>query len=223
MDHYEYLGVSPTATAEDIKAAYLRKRAHLQSSEIDEQQRTEQLQLLDEAFAEATAALAESTEEGGDDSLNSAGESSEHTAIALTDIAGAIAISEPDSPKPQRECIQCGTLNPIQATMCQACGQQIARPCPACGQLISLQESVCPRCDTVIAEYDHQRFVEAEVAHKRVQDERRTSSARVNALEAIHRINARRGLIFWFIVMMLCIGLTLITTFLYNYFSQIYY
>jgi hypothetical protein len=216
MDYYEYLDIPATATLEEIKSAYLSKRAQLQSAEMDEPSRTEQLGLLDKAYA----VLVEMAQDA--EIAFPVPEVTGSTALTLKGIAGDLALPQTPQTKPQRPCPHCGALNPIQATMCQVCGQQMARPCPACGQIISLIETVCPRCDAVIAEYDQRRFVEAEVIQKQVTDERRASRARVDALEAIHRLNAQLGVVFWVIVVMLCVGLTLITTFLYNYFSQIY-
>lgn len=216
MDYYEYLGISAAATLEEIKSAYLTKRAQLQSAEMDDQPRAEQLRSLDKAYA----LLIETAQNAEASQVAPAATNS--TALTLKETAGALSLPQPPQPKPQRPCPHCGALNPVQATMCQGCGQQMARPCPACGQIISLIETVCPRCDAVIAEYDQRRFVEAEVVQKQVTDERRASRTRVDALEAIHRLNARLGILFWFIVVMLCMGLTLITTFLYNYFSQMY-
>jgi hypothetical protein len=217
MDYYEYLGIPTTATLEEIKAAYLNKRAQLQSGEVDEQHLETQLQSLDKAY-EILLEAAQSAE-----AASSAQEITDRTALAIKGVASDLALAQAPQPKPQRPCPHCGALNPVQATMCLTCGQQMARPCPACGQLVSLVENVCPRCDTVIPEYDRRRFAEAEIIQKQVTDERRASRTRVDALEAIHRINARMGVVFWVIVVVLCVGLTLITAFLYNYFSQIYH
>ncbi len=217
MDYYKYLGIPTTATAEEITSAYLHKRAELQSSEADEQELDEQLRLLDKAYEDLIDT------EQNTDAAQTSPETTERTALALRDKTSDLALAQASLARPQRPCQHCGEPNPVQATMCKKCGEQISRPCPACGQIVALTEEVCPRCDTVIVEYDQRRFVEAEVVHKKVQDERRASRTRVDALEAIHRINARRGVIFWLIVVTLCISLTIITTFLYNYFSQIYH
>ncbi len=217
MDYYEHLGIPITATLEEIKSAYLHKRAELQSSEVDEPQRETQLQGLDKAYSVLIDAAQNTATHSPEP------ESSGGTVLALKKTGGDLTLSQIPQPKLQRPCPHCGALNPIQATMCLTCGQQMARPCPACGQLVLLTDPVCPRCDTVIPEYDRRRFAEAEIIQKQVTDERRTSSARVDALETIHRINARLGVVFWLIVIMLCVGLTLITAFLYNYFSQVYH
>jgi hypothetical protein len=62
---------------------------------------------------------------------------------------------------------------------------------------MALDEALCPRCGTLVGEYDRRRFAEALAAGERIQEERRLSETRVDALEARHRLNAWQGLLFW--------------------------
>lgn len=220
-DYYAYLEIPETATAEQIEAVYHRKRTRLQFAELDEEVRRAQLQQLDEAYAVLQDKVRPTKAEPAKE-LEPIQDDVESKAIAPQGANLSLAPLQPQQTRPQRRCPYCQALNPAQATMCLNCGEQISRPCPACGQMIALDEKICPRCDTIIPEYDQRRFVEAETIQKRVEDERRASKVRVDALEAIHRINARLGVIFWLIVMVLCVGLTVATSLLYTYFSQVY-
>lgn len=217
-DYYQLLNLQPTATTSEIKTAYAHKRAKLSTSEAEtEEQIAEQLSALDEAYAMLNDP---NRRAAYDRSLHA---DSQAKALAIAEQPSAIvAPHAPPVPIVQQACPHCGALNPIQATMCSECGEQVSRPCPNCGQPVILGQTVCTRCDTFVPEYDKRRFAEAVSTEQRVQQERRASEARVAALEVVHRANARWGALFWLVVVALCIGLTVLAVFLSNYFAQNY-
>lgn len=116
-------------------------------------------------------------------------------------LAVASAPMTPPLPTTTRACPHCAAPNPAQATNCVTCGQQMTRPCPNCGLPLLLAEQACSRCHTPVTEYDHRRFVEAIAIEGRVQQERRESDARVEALEGAHLTRARFGVVFWLVVL----------------------
>lgn len=217
MNYYELFNLPLTATVDEIRAAYHRERAQLLASDQETgDQAGEQLRLLEEACATLT-----------DTERRAAYDHSLRPAIpvqALTVAGQLAAMALPEVPPlvSQQPCPHCGELNPVQATMCGECGKQISRPCPQCGQAILLGQKVCTRCNILIPEYDQRRMVEAVMTEKRVQEERRISESRVEALETVHTANRRMGIIFWLVVTGLCAVLAVLGSILYNFFEQAY-
>jgi ribosomal protein L40E len=201
-DHYQLLNVSPTASADQIQAAYHRERARLLASAAEDETRiAPALASLEQAFV----VLSDAAQRAAYDQSRS---QTGTTALTVANIPSALQTSNqaPTRPIEQRVCPHCGSLNPAQATLCANCGKQISRRCPKCGNPVALVERVCGRCGTVIAEYDQNRFAQSVALEKQIQDERRVSEVRVSALEATHRANRRFGFIFWAIVFALLIG-----------------
>ena len=219
-DYYRILNLQPTATPLEIKAAYARERAELLAiGEGDDERIAEQLSALEHAYV----ILSDPNQRTAYDRSLRAG-SQVKDLILVEQPAAIIAPQAPPVPVVQQACPhpKCGALNPIQATMCGQCGKQISHPCPKCGQPVVLGQTVCARCNTIIREYNERRLAKALVTEKRVDQERRVSESRVVALEAIHRANAKWGVLFWLVVTALCIGLTVAAVFLYNYFTLTY-
>ncbi|MCL4299596.1 MAG: DnaJ domain-containing protein [Anaerolineae bacterium] len=212
MSHYQLLNLSPTATTEEIKAAYNRERAHLLVTEAESGNHVnEQLNRLDEAYTTLTDA------ERRIDYDRSLGIDTPAQAIAVTEQpTGIVTYSPPQISTGQQTCPHCGSMNLIQANTCEKCGGQIARPCPQCGQRVMLSQKICSRCNTLISEYDERRFTEAVTLEKHIQEERRIAEARVVALEASHMINRRAGIVFWLVVAGLGIGLILLAIILFS-------
>lgn len=208
-DHYKRLELTPTATQKEIRAAHAKLRAEWQElARKGDEQASEQLRLLDEAYA----TLADRNRRAAYD--RSLRNRTPGGALALTTQSASIVV--PDSPPVtmlERPCLHCGKLNPIQVTICQHCGQQVARPCPQCGQPVPLRQAVCPRCNIPIQEYDQHRFAEATLVEQRVQHERHESKSRHQALEAMHKAMHRQGAIFWLAVLVACGALTAIAVF----------
>lgn len=208
--YYELLQVPQTATPDEIKAAYLRERERLAVQETDPAGASALLQELDEAYA----VLVDSNRRLAYDRTLSADQESTELVVATPPI---LPVAPPMPPVPQQNCPHCGKPNPIQATICAFCHQQISRSCPQCGQPVLVNATVCPRCGTYVPEYDLRRFAEAKVTEQRVKQEREKSESRVATLEAGHRANLKLGVVFWTVVFLLCVGLAALAFFLHSY------
>jgi ribosomal protein L40E len=219
QDYYDRLGVSSTATAQEITDAYLEARARLLDDGSDSEPEEGSSDVLDSELRELDVAYISLLQSGrlADGEMRDTPKQ-EMVEAPDRNVLAQFSISEDTSP--QRRCPHCGEVNPIQAAQCLSCGQQISRPCPRCGFRVNLKAQVCPRCHVVIHEYDEQRFAEAMAVEKRTQEERRASHSRVQALEAVHRANARLGLLFWLIVLVVSIGLCVGFSVLYSYLLQ---
>ena len=210
---YHTLEVLPTATTDEIKEAYSRLRAKLAASNLEESELAPKISELDEAYA----VLSDPNERANyDRSLGTTSPSSQ-SSLALLEQPPTILRPEVSTPLVQRPCPYCGSLNPIQATMCKHCGQQITRPCSNCGHAVHLGQSVCPRCNTFLPEYDQRRLAQALIVEQKTQAERLESESKVQSLETGHRIRAAQGVVFWVIVGLGCIALTIIPILVYNY------
>ncbi len=214
-DHYHRLGLVSTATQEEIQTAYTKLHAEWQElARKGDEQAPEQLRLLDEAYT----TLADPNRRAAYD--RSLRDQASDTALVLaTQPTGVIIPDSPAVPILERQCPHCRTPNPIQITVCQNCGGQISRPCPQCGQPVSLNQAVCPRCNVPVKEYDKHRFAEATHVNQQVQHERREAESRHRALEAMHKVMRRQGVVFWLAVMVACATLTAIAIFVANLFN----
>ncbi len=217
-DLYQTLGVLPTAMPDEITTAYARERARLiaqeAAAEAGNPGAAGQLQALDEAYA----TLSDASRRAAYD--RSAGGGSSPGALIVSTQPNAIVVPQTPVPVVQQACPHCGALNPVQATMCSQCGQQVSRSCPNCGQPVLLNQTVCPRCNTVLKEYDLRRYAEAVVVEKYVNEDRSASEARVQAAEAVHRVRAVQGMFFWLVVCGTCVGLMVLAVLAFNYFLQ---
>lgn len=211
-NYYQLLNILPTATADEIRAAYTRERARQIAQSVGADQGDAMLQALDEAY---TTLIDPNQRAAYDRSLSA----SPH-AEALV-LAGSTAVptplAAPPVPVPQQGCPHCGVLNPTRATICLSCHRQISLACPQCGQPVQWGQTVCPRCETVLAEYNLQRQVQKEAVEQTIRRERREASARIEAGDAMYRAQIRMGTLFWTIVVLLCIGMALFTVFVSNY------
>ncbi len=214
---YKTLNLLPTARPEEIRAAHARERERLLADNAtDREEIAEQLLAVDEAYA----TLSDPNRRAAYD--RSLGIGSAGGALVLaTQPTAVVAPQAPPAPIVQQACPQCGALNPIQATMCSECGKQVSRPCPTCGRPVVLGQTVCSRCNTFIPEYDQRRFAEGVAAEQRVQQVRIESDVRVQSLEATHRVQAVQGVIFWLVVLGLCIGLMALAGYVFYYFLNL--
>jgi hypothetical protein len=204
---YQILGVLPTASAQEIKDAYVREREKSMQSGLAEEQAAPWLAELDKAFALLgdPGARAEY-----DRALTSLVKTETPTALTFVERPATILRPESSLPQVEQRCPYCSAVNPLQASVCGTCGRQISNPCPNCGQPVILITSVCPRCNTFIPEYKERRTVQAEVVEKKTWSERRESEASVYALEEGHRNRAAQGIVFWMVVILACCGLSAI-------------
>lgn len=210
---YHTLNLLPTASQDEIKDAYSRLRAQLMASDLGDAELTPRLSEIETAYA----ILSDPNERSNyDRSLNSSN-SNLQTSITVLDQPATILRPEVTAPLVRQPCPYCGTPNPIQATMCSQCGQQISRPCPNCGHSIQLGQSVCPRCSTLLSEYDQRRLVQSLIVEHKTQTERLESESKVQTLEAGHRVRAAQGVVFWIIVGLGCIVLTAVPFLIINY------
>lgn len=214
MDNlYHILNLLPTASQDEIKDAYSSLHAQLMTSNLGDAELTSRLSELETAYA----VLSDPNERSNyDRSLNSSS-SNLQASITVLDQPATILRPEVTVPLVQRPCPYCGTPNPIQATMCGQCGQQISRPCPNCGHTVQLGQSVCPRCSTLLSEYDQRRLAQSLIVEHKTQTERLESESKVQALEAGHRVRATQGVVFWIIVGLGCIVLTAVPFLIINY------
>lgn len=213
-NHYKLLNILTTATPEEIKEAYARTRAKWIASDLPEEEVSAALATLDEAYA----ILSDPGERTNyDRSISASADAAEPTALTLLERPATIVRPESLTPLVQQLCPYCDTPNPVQATMCLQCGKQISRPCPNCGQAVMLNQSVCSRCNTFVPEYDQRRMTQAMIVEQKTQAERTESEAKVQALESGHRVRAVQGVIFWVLVGMACIALTVLPILIYQY------
>jgi hypothetical protein len=82
---------------------------------------------------------------------------------------------------------------------------------------VQLTQTVCSRCNTFLPEYDQRRVAHAMITEQKTQAERREGEARVQALEAGHRVRAIQGVFFWILVALACLALTIIPIVIYYY------
>lgn len=213
-DLYRVLNLLPTATADDIRAGYARERARIIAEIEDPGDAAQQLATLDESYA----------------TLSEAGRRAAHDRSRAPEESGAlIPIPQPApivtpqvlaAPIVQQPCPHCEALNPVQATMCSQCGKQISRPCPVCAQPVILGRTVCTRCNTFIPEYDQRRFAEGLVTAQRVQNERVESDAKAEIIGEAYQSAARRGAIFWTILLLALCIVAALAVIVFNYTAQ---
>lgn len=210
---YQILNLSETTSIEEVQVAFNFKRAEFLARQSAGEDVTATLQELDQAYA----LWQKSPQQTGIQALASINVQPQPQSLMPT------GLYSPESAQPvaqPRICPTCGATNPAQASVCVACGSQLGRSCPKCGYFISLDQLVCPRCGTVVNEYDQRRFAEGVITGSRVQKEREEEHVRVQNLEAGHSVRAGLGAIFWIIVIAVCIGLTFLAVYAYNYFSS---
>ncbi|GEM_PF-2085672 len=217
--HYELLNLPSTATVDEILAAYTRERARCIADGGDDSTIEATLQSLDEAYAILS-----------DPGQRVAYDRSLQTSAAIrslalpgqpipTDLPATIP-APLSAPVVQHKCLRCGAFNPVQATICRKCGNQVSRPCPHCSQTIALDQTVCPRCATYVPEYDQRRFAQGLAVERQINEERRMTDARTVAADQVYRSRVRLGLVFWSVVGMLCFALAILTVLVSNYLSQ---
>jgi len=211
---YSVLGILPTASPDEIKDAYSRARAKLIATDVSETDVSIRLSALDDAYA---ILMDPGERTKYDRSLGSTTNPGATAALTLVERSGTILRQEPPNPVIQQPCPFCGSPNPVQASMCGQCGQQISRPCPSCGQAVLLTQPVCPRCNTFLPEYDQRRVTQAIITEQKTMADRRESEAKVQALEAGHRVRAMQGIVFWILAAIACLALTIIPIVVFNY------
>jgi hypothetical protein len=217
--HYEWLNLPSTATTDEILAAYTLERARCIAEGGDDSAVKASLQSLDEAYAVLS-----------DPGQRAAYDRSLQSPAAMRSLAfpgqsiptelPAVISASPQAPVVQHTCPRCGALNPIQATICRACGNQVSRPCPHCSQPIRLDQTVCPRCATYVPEYDQRRFAQGLAVERQINEERRMTDARTVAADQVYRSGVRLGLVFWSVVGVLCFALAILTVLASNYLSR---
>jgi RNA polymerase subunit RPABC4/transcription elongation factor Spt4 len=200
IDPSMLLNVPPGASLEEIRSAYYQKRAALMALSADDLTVPEQMQELESAYNQLAERFKPATvtpgrvEQPGNSMLNLV--DSLDTPIQLRTAAGAM-----------KACPNCSALNPDKATICQACGFQMAKACPNCGDYVPRDLADCPRCGTVLNELHQTRLAEAEVSKNRTYRERDQSDIYINTLEAEHTERRKFGILFWALVFFLIIGL----------------
>lgn len=213
-DLYRVLNLLPTATAQEIQAGYARERARTIAEIEDPDEAARCLAALDEAYATLSDA---SRRVAYDQSRASKASEALIPAQLPTPIAAPQA---PATPVAQQPCPHCGALNPVQATMCGQCKRQVSRPCPVCGQPVILGQVVCPRCNTFIPEYDQRRFAEGLATAQRVQNERTESDAKAEVIGKAYQAAAKRGMVFWTILLLVLCIVTVLAVAVFNYAAQ---
>jgi predicted nucleic acid-binding Zn ribbon protein len=227
VDPYRTLKTMPSATAEDIDAAYARERARLEENATGEPQDNERHDALEAAYAllrdpERRAALdqhilrvpavsmVEPSVEEDDRREPSpvAGPAAAGPAHALAPLT--VSNPAPSASIAQRLCPHCGAPNPGQAVTCAACGRQMTRPCPNCGQPVALGQIVCERCQTHVVEYDQRRYADALVVGQHIRQERDEMAANVGALEASNDQRNRHAVLFWLIALALAVAVIVV-------------
>ncbi len=208
-DYYQTLNIASNASQEQIQAAYYRERARLLAAAgDDESQITSVLQALEQAFT----VLSDPAQRAAYDRGRAP---NPNTALTLGNPMQALQPASGSArPIQVRPCPNCAMPNPIQATICAHCGTQISRPCPKCGNPVLGDERVCSRCGTVVAEYDQQRFMQAEARKNQIEAERMATDARVQKQEQVHGKNRVFGVTFYAFVLGLCLGVCALGGFL---------
>lgn len=216
-DYYALFGLHPTSTLSEIQVAYKQIRNQIENQRGDSKDNDSsinaQLLELDEGYA----ILSEPGQRAAYDRLHES--QNKEISTALVQQSTQLGIDTVVPVNSPINCPHCSTLNPVRAVNCLKCGKQITRPCPQCGQNLSLQQTVCTRCETILSEYDMQRFAEGAVIEQRVSEERIKSEARVTALEERHSEARQSAVIFWLLIMGLCLVLPLIALLFSNIFG----
>lgn len=205
MDNlYRVLEILPTASQEEVREAYARRRANLLAQNAQEPGLALQLADLDSAFV----TLGDPDQRANYDRSLKGADPGGQTSIMKLDEPTAILRPDIVTPLVQQPCPYCSAPNPIQATICVQCQRQIARPCPNCGHSVQLGQPVCPRCNTYLKEYDERRMMQSAIVEDKTKMERLEGETSVQALEAGHRVRAAYGVVFWAIVALACVVLT---------------
>jgi hypothetical protein len=213
-DLYRVLNLLPTATANEIQAAYARERARVNAEIQDPDEAARRRAALDEAYA----TLSDTSKRAAyDQSLSS---NASEALIQAQPPAPSVAPQTPAIPIAQQPCPHCGALNPVQATLCIQCRKQISRPCPVCGRPVLLGQVICARCNTFIPEYDQRRFAEGLAMAERVQNERAESDARAEVIGKAYQTAAKQGVIFWAILLLVFCIVTALAVAVFNYAAQ---
>ena len=208
-DYYQILNIPSNATPEQIQSAYYRERARLLAAAgDDEAQVAPALQGIEQAFTVLSDSAQRSAYDRGRAPTPNSALTLGNSVQSLQSVSGS------SRPVQERPCPNCAMPNPIQATICANCGAQISRPCPKCGNPVPGDERVCSRCGTVVAEYDQQRFMQAEARKNQIENERMATDARVQKQEQVHGKNRVFGVTFYAFILGLCIGVCALGGFL---------
>lgn len=207
-DPYVILNIEPTASADQIRAAYNRKKAELATLGADASRPDSQLQQIEDAYAQLMrhsqlAVVTASPPKTQPDPI-----------LSMVHSLSA-PIGEGSEPVEMQVCPNCRTPNPISLSVC-SCGQQLSRPCPNCGRPVLLGQAVCPRCKAVVGEINQQRLMEAKHTGERIQNERMADQTRTDAMGVAHTERVKFGIVFWILVLIGLIGLCVLIVFLRN-------
>jgi hypothetical protein len=209
-DYYDLLGVTPLASSTEIEEAYVRVHgAIVTDGQLDEDARAERLRAVEDAYS----VLVDPAQRARYDQGRAPAVTSLQPAAAQPSGALPAPIGRPTLGK-QMACPYCGTLNPLQSTLCSQCGQQISRPCPHCGQPTPLGQTVCSRCDTFIPSYDRQRFTDATASQQRIDTERQDGEIRGQALETANAIKTGQGCVIWIVIAVVAVLLLFLLLYL---------
>lgn len=220
--YYQQLGITVSATTEEVSAAYYRERAKLTAAgDSTNSDAAEALEALDEAFRTLSEPAARAAYD------RSLGLTSLDTSLALIPAApppqsSSLINLAPRVAGAQTACGNCGALNPAQSTMCFACGAQIGRPCPRCGHTIGLSQPICDRCGTPVAEYGRQRFGEAAAVEQRIQEDRLSGETYHKALEEVNQADDRNTVVFWLVAAFGCGLLMLLAYYALRFFDGVF-
>lgn len=192
-DFYTRLAVSPTATPDEIRAAYDRLRAQYLVADNDPKAQ-QQIQEIEEAY---TILSDPQRRVEYDQILRKTASTASHPSFNLTTLSVNTLDNSLAVNAPRQTCQHCGASNPTKAMRCSNCGVQIARSCPSCGIRVDSDQSECSRCGTVIAEYDYQRYADATMTHQRIQQQRKETEQRGAVLDHLHEEDSRAARTFW--------------------------
>jgi DnaJ-class molecular chaperone with C-terminal Zn finger domain len=163
-NYYDFLGISPLASQDEIKKAidqkydyWRRLVTHHQQETVEEA--TKALRILEQARVTLT--------DQGKRNAYDAGLGLGPQLGGLTDPTVNVAVppSKPSGSPPSASsasssqrvdawiCARCQTANPIGTRHCKNCGNQIGVDCPKCGSLTEANTRFCSNCGVNIQEF----------------------------------------------------------------------
>lgn len=169
VSYYEALKISPTATADEIGAAYEQQYNHWRRLVTHHdpamaERANQALRMLEKVRATLTDPAQREIYDAGLGLCGPVGGLGDPTAApAATPRFAPPSRTRPAQPITENKpldawlCPQCGATSLMETRFCKGCGHSIGRDCPQCGQLIESTAPFCAHCGADVEKVGRQR------------------------------------------------------------------